>query len=292
MLLTSMLNLDIPAHLQRAFEQRALSVNAIKDGDSAFIGKTLHAGRGAVVKCIKIDRHIQAERYAFNAMRSREGRGKEHIVKLYDEFPVNEQHCFVLEDIGGCTLDKYAKDKSSETKASPLRIIFHKLIRGVIYLHSIGVAHGDIKPQNIIVKEVGALFWRDVDVRIIDFDHAKPANTPSTSYGTLPYRPPESFQFEPTDPKPYDTWTIGATLYEAMSGRLPFSKLLNERKDPESFTLRMRQLSPRKAHADLFPVCEEYHDNMRYGALTDVVEELMAFSPKERPSLADVLGRL
>jgi predicted ATPase len=84
--------------------------------------------------------------------------------------------------------------------------------------HAQGVIHRDLKPANAIVDASGRL-------RLVDFGIAVVARQLATSdrpVGTIAYMAPEQFGAGPIDPR-CDLWAIGVTLYEALTGRRPFS---------------------------------------------------------------------
>jgi serine/threonine protein kinase len=96
--------------------------------------------------------------------------------------------------------------------------------------HDRGIVHRDLKTANIVITTEGL-------VKVLDFGLAKQVgggilegptrsfatidNTSSVS-GTLPYMAPEILRGEVADHRS-DLWALGIVLYEAVSGRLPFS---------------------------------------------------------------------
>ncbi len=84
------------------------------------------------------------------------------------------------------------------------------------YLHGLGVAHLDVKPQNVAVREGRAV--------LLDFDLARPVGQRDGRgqlRGSPPYMPPEQIARAPATPA-MDLFALGATLYEAVTDRLAF----------------------------------------------------------------------
>ena len=94
-----------------------------------------------------------------------------------------------------------------------------KLVEAVAYLHGSGVLHLDIKPQNIIVRNLRA---ERLPV-LIDFGLCRRGVSRASERklrGSLPYMGPECFHGGDLGPWT-DIYAIGATLYQAATGRLP-----------------------------------------------------------------------
>ena len=98
------------------------------------------------------------------------------------------------------------------------------IINGVSYLHSKGIAHLDIKPQNILLTKHAV-------AKIADFGLALPIQNDDGSIRTLEhefrgsfyYAPPDMFmQSCPIELAGCDSWSTGATLFFIMTGNIPF----------------------------------------------------------------------
>ena len=104
--------------------------------------------------------------------------------------------------------------------------VLHWLVsvcQGLDHAHSRGIIHRDLKPSNVLLTV-------DHRVKLLDFGLARPAgeeqNTESWGYsmsGTPKYISPEAIQGRPTDARS-DVYSLGATLYELLVGRAPFTE--------------------------------------------------------------------
>lgn len=93
---------------------------------------------------------------------------------------------------------------------------FKQMIRGVVYMHDMGVCHRDLKPENLILTSNGVL-------KITDFGNGecfrmaweKDVHLSGGICGSSPYIAPEEYTYEEFDPRPVDIWACG-TIYMAM----------------------------------------------------------------------------
>jgi len=102
-----------------------------------------------------------------------------------------------------------------------VRSYFHQLIQGLEYLHSEGVAHLDLKLENVML---GA----DFQLKIIDFDQSQNMNDQViTSGGTNNYRAPEVQNGTCKDFASADIYSAGIILYSFLAHNFPFREELD-----------------------------------------------------------------
>ncbi len=159
-----------------------------------------------------------------------------NIVGVYDAVIDGDQQYIVMEYVGGGSLKKFC----SETNLLPLRqavLVVFKACRALDYAFQNGVIHRDIKPQNILLSD------RD-DIKISDFGTAQISQATHTQIdgfvGSPAYMAPEQINEEPPSVQT-DIYSLGVTMYELLTGRLPFqaansvamiNKVLNEEPTP------------------------------------------------------------
>jgi serine/threonine protein phosphatase PrpC len=98
------------------------------------------------------------------------------------------------------------------------RNIAIRLARAVATLHRDGIIHRDIKPDNVILEQDGALKLIDLGVvRIRGLEDSSPERIP----GTAAYVAPEMFSGEPGN-EATDLFALGVTMFRAYTGEFPY----------------------------------------------------------------------
>ncbi|XP_014665634.1 PREDICTED: testis-specific serine/threonine-protein kinase 4-like [Priapulus caudatus] len=101
---------------------------------------------------------------------------------------------------------------------------FHQLIDGLVYLHSKGIVHRDLKCENLLLDKRNTLKITDYGFARYDVkSSADVATVLSETYcGSYAYAPPEILCGIPYDPQRADIWSAGIVLFTMVFGRLPF----------------------------------------------------------------------
>ncbi len=141
------------------------------------------------------------------------------------------------------------------------------------YLHRRGWVHIDVKPSNV-VEVGGRAVLLDLSLACRIGEHS--------SAGTFDYLSPEQANGGEMTPKA-DTWGLGITLYEALSGTTPWAAVSHRERSSNGtryYPQRHTTAAPLRTHRRL------------PAALSRIVDACLAPNPKDRPTVEEVSARL
>ena len=142
-----------------------------------------------------------------------------HIVRVHDIGVFDKTPYFTMDLVSGSSLKEFLKFTQVDTPQ--LVAIMLKVIDAVHYAHSQGIIHRDIKPANIMID-------KDLQPKIMDFGLAKVVGSQDDMsktgdvVGTPAYMSPEQARGDKKINRRADVYSLGATLYQAITGRAPF----------------------------------------------------------------------
>lgn len=162
------------------------------------------------------------ERFRREARAAARLAGHPGIVGVHDIGEEDGKVFFAMDLVEGASLDRLI----DEGELSPRRVakIISQAARALQHAHTHGVLHRDVKPGNILVTPQD-------DVRITDFGLAQTQDSTSEAsrltqagavLGTPAYLSPEQANGDELDVRA-DVYSLGATLYEALTGEPPFA---------------------------------------------------------------------
>lgn len=154
------------------------------------------------------------------------GKAKD-IVNVYDYFEENNTAYIIMEYIDGVLLKDYL-DKQGRMEPDTAFMIIDPIIDAVKKIHAKGIIHRDISPDNIFISG-------NDSVKIFDFGAARLNDSTEGLAGEkvikVGYSAPE--QYRDTDKQGYftDIYSVGAILYQMVTGVKPIESTEREFKD-------------------------------------------------------------
>jgi serine/threonine protein kinase len=254
----------------KAWQQRAkrhVALKVIRDG---FLAGPEHRRR------FKIEAEAAAQFQHPNLIRIYEV--DEHQGVMYFSMELGE---------GGSLANKLARRPLPAIEAAELA---RTLAQAVHYAHEKKIIHRDLKPGNIVLTADGRPLVTDFGLaKRLDSDSA-PTLT-NALIGTAGYMPPEQARGDAKNVgPPADVYSLGAILYELLSGQPPFQAgtlgailQLVVYQDPPLLT-RIRPDVPADLEAICFK-CLEKEPGLRYTSASALAEDLRRFLAGEPPSV-------
>ena len=182
------------------------------------------ANRPVALKMIRADAHLhdeQLQRFS-SEVRSVASLRHPNVVQIFEVGEVDGRPFFSLELLEGGTLKMRLASASMLPRVAAEMLL--PIARAVAAAHQAGIVHRDLKPSNI-------LFDLDGSPKVADFGLAKrlEADDGQTQtgqvVGTPCYMSPEQARGDNSAVgKPADVYSLGAILYEMLTGRPPFKE--------------------------------------------------------------------
>lgn len=187
-----------------------------------------------------------------------------NIIKILDTFEIqnkyDEDFIVIIEEYcKNGNIIHYINERGFKNHDEKIKIA-SELVDALQYLHEKGIAHCDVKPDNVLIDD-------NHSAKLCDFGFS--LNVKNTSrakrWGTIGYNSPELYKKGFVDFIKCDIWALGITLYAMSEDELPYT---ND-KEAEKCILQM------KTNDDL---------------LRSVVNKCTTSDPKQRPNAKELLG--
>ena len=103
------------------------------------------------------------------------------------------------------------------------KLMFYKIMKGILVIHDKEICHKDIKLENILLDD-------KFNPKIVDFGLATKNSSELKDFenGTLPYLPPELLEQKPYNGKKLDIFSLGATIIYLITGNSGFECAVKE----------------------------------------------------------------
>ncbi|MEM8993637.1 MAG: serine/threonine-protein kinase [Acidobacteriota bacterium] len=190
-----------------------------------------------------------------------------HVVQIFDCVTLADGYALVMEYLPGGDLATRLREEGrlSGAESCRLGLAVAKALRAT---HEAGLAHGDVKPGNVLIGDSGRF-------KLADFGAAGSGYhcLQSGFRGTPGYLPPETY-FDQEYTPASDTYAAGVLIHRALTGQVPFTG---------TSLVDLMNASLSKAP----PSCRWAAPN---DDIADLVAAMMAKYPAERPSLNTVIS--
>ena len=142
-----------------------------------------------------------------------------NIVAIHDVGQTDEGRPYVAMDLLDGTVLTELSARSPQIPLREAAPILAQLASALDFLHSQGVVHGDLRPENIIISPNGTATLLDFSVSRV-LATVRSTEQPTVPIGTPMYLAPEQLAGGTATPAT-DIYALGAIAYELLGGRLP-----------------------------------------------------------------------
>jgi serine/threonine protein kinase len=161
----------------------------------------------------------QVERFLREA-RSAASLNHPNIVQIYAVSEDDGRHFFAMEYVSGSSLQQILRSSGPLDPIQVARIAL-QTTSGLRAAHEQGIIHRDIKPANLLIDDRGLVKIADFGLALVTSGVSRLTAT-GMFMGTPGYLSPEQCLDQDPDHRT-DIYSLGVTLYEALSGKVPFT---------------------------------------------------------------------
>ncbi|KAL3999129.1 Protein kinase domain family protein [Acanthocheilonema viteae] len=193
---------------------------------TVYAGVHRQSGREVAVKVIAKDRFSKKSSAGVETLRSEVAilQSISHcgIIKLESMFETKDKIFVVMEKMNGDMLEMILSQAAGRLDERVTKFLIMQILCALRYLHSKGIAHCDLKPENVLLSDLVNAFPQ---TKLCDFGYARfigDAQFRKTIVGTPAYLAPEVLQKRGYN-KSLDMWSVGVIIYVTLSGTFPFN---------------------------------------------------------------------
>ncbi len=252
----------------------------IGQGGMGQVFKGVHdvMGRQCAVKVLPLDKLTEESRASFiHEIRVQAELDSPYVVRAYDAGRDGKVHYLVTEYVPGTDLRKVVRQRGPLPMSDAASIISQAAM-GLQHAHELGIVHRDVKPGNILVTPDGHAKISDIGLAawtmMLDSDPRS-----KKIVGTADYLSPEQVLNPRSIDHQSDIYSLGCTLYYAVTGKVPFPG-----GDSRSKCKRHCEQTPWHPHKFAPDLDEDF---------VDVIADMMEKDPTRRiKTAAEVAERL
>jgi serine/threonine protein kinase len=252
----------------------------IAQGGMGQVFKAVHEmmGREVAIKVLPLSKSTPEAIAKFNReIRTQAQLDHPHLVRAYDAGHDGNVYFLVTEFVPGADLRRLVRNEGRLTMQQAAQIISQAAL-GLEHAHERGLIHRDVKPGNILVTPKGVAKVSDLGLSGW-LDEGRNDPRAGKVVGTPDYLSPEQIKTPAKITTASDIYSLGCTLYYAITGKVPFpggTAAEKARRHCEDTPWHPKRFNP--------DVSEEF---------VEIIADMMEKDPAQRiPSAAEVVKRL
>ncbi|HZU36286.1 MAG TPA: serine/threonine-protein kinase [Gemmataceae bacterium] len=199
----------------------------IAEGGMGTVYRARHRQRGEVVAVKMVPAGMASNAVLLkrfeNEFRAASSLDHPNIVRALDYGTVGGRSFLAMEFVEGESLGQRLERTGKLAEAEAVRIIT-LAAQGLHHAHKSGLIHRDVKPDNIMITPDGQVKLADLGL-VKDVDTDLNLTRTGRGLGTPHFMAPEQFRNAKNADVRCDIYSLGATLYQMVTGELPFKSL-------------------------------------------------------------------
>jgi eukaryotic-like serine/threonine-protein kinase len=235
-----------------------------------------HLGRWVALKVFRVAVHDSAVTNQFRAECQAVSRLDDqlNVIRVYDAGLLPDGRPYLLTELCESSLQQLVVRRGGALLEPEAAELGYRVAIALLAAHSAQVIHGDVTPQNVLIRPSGAPVLADFGLAVLRDYRGNTASGFNPAYAA-----PETLSHDGRIDERTDVYGLGATLYAMLTGRAPFAMRWGE-SDAE----RNRRVleEPVSWHPGV-AVGDRFHG---------LVSAMLAKKPAERPELSIVADEL
>jgi serine/threonine protein kinase len=256
-------------------------IDSIGQGGMGQVFKAEHAMMGRIVAVKVLPRAKstpEAVASFFREMRAQAQLDHQNLVRAYHAGHDGNVYFLVTEYVPGTDLRRLIRRRSKLSMCTA-SVVVTQAARGLSHAHSRGLIHRDVKPGNLLVTPDGITKVSDLGLADYFSDEVPADAKGGKIVGTADYLSPEQITMPDRLTAASDVYSLGCTLYYAVTGKVPFP----------GGTTRDKA----RAHCQLPPIDPRRFNPELADDFVEVIADMMAKRVEERIQTAEeVAARL
>jgi serine/threonine protein kinase len=235
-------------------------------------GRQAHLDRFVAAKVFRVTLAERAASDQFRAECQAVGRldGHPNLIKVYSADVLSDGRPYIITEACDTSLQVQLQQRGPR-QVDDVRELGLTLARALLYAHSAGVLHGDVTPQNVLLRSTGAPVLADFGLAVLrDYQ-----GNIATGF-TMTHAAPETLRYDGAIDERTDVYGLGSTLYTALTGAPPIPPRPGE-PDPAHINRVLTEVPLRAAGP---------------AWIADLLAAMLAKAPAARPSLIAVADAL
>lgn len=210
------------------------------------------------------------------------GLKSQYLCKVHSYHEDDEHFFIIMEYLEGMDLFNFIKENPTFFINNPkiFWVVIESILHGLVYLHSQGIAHMDIKPENVflLLDNEGNI----IGVKLVDLGLAIKVNDTKKCFrGTFFYMAPEFFHLCLSTGLPADIWSLGITAFAMLKESLPIA---SRKKDPRRQKDEIYSKIGSLLLKESFNPFKKRSEHIEISKIEEFILSCLIVNPKKRPT--------